>query len=118
MTLIIPQNLKLDTPTDRLPRLRKNLSQLLFKYFKGFHFSALEIQLYSLVFRFDIHYYTCGGCSVLLNVDTRAHDDVVGTLRSDDISATPLEKLIHTKYDIATSYIRISLCSLLFKVRS
>lgn len=37
----------------------------------------------------------------MLNVDTRAHDDVVGTLRSDDISATPLEKLIHTKYAIS-----------------
>ncbi|CAH0698692.1 unnamed protein product [Spodoptera exigua] len=50
---------------------------------------------------FDIHYYTCGGCNVLLNVDTRAHDDAVGTLRTDDISATPLEKLIHTKWQDA-----------------
>lgn len=52
----------------------------------------------TFVLRFDIHYYTCGGCNVLLNVDTRAHDDVAGPLRTDDISATPLEKLIHTKY--------------------
>ncbi|CAD0195173.1 unnamed protein product [Chrysodeixis includens] len=51
--------------------------------------------------RFDIHYYTCGGCNVLLNVDTRAHDDVAGSLRTDDISATPLEKLIHTKWQDA-----------------
>lgn len=51
--------------------------------------------------RFDIHYYTCGGCNVLLNVDTRAHDDVAGPLRTDDISATPLEKLIHTKWQDA-----------------
>ncbi|XP_013181121.1 PREDICTED: protein FAM188B2-like [Papilio xuthus] len=51
--------------------------------------------------RFDIHYYTCGGCHVLLNVDTRSHEDVVGGLRSDDISATPLEKLIHTKWQDA-----------------
>ncbi|XP_038208490.1 inactive ubiquitin carboxyl-terminal hydrolase MINDY-4B [Zerene cesonia] len=50
--------------------------------------------------RFDIHYYTCGGCHVLLNVDTRAHEDV-GPLRTDDISATPLEKLIHTKWQDA-----------------
>ncbi|CAK1541353.1 unnamed protein product [Leptosia nina] len=50
--------------------------------------------------RFDIHYYTCGGCHVLLNVDTRAHEDA-GTLRNDDISATPLEKLIHTKWQDA-----------------
>ncbi|XP_046974376.1 inactive ubiquitin carboxyl-terminal hydrolase MINDY-4B isoform X2 [Vanessa cardui] len=50
--------------------------------------------------RFDIHYYTCGGCHVLLNVDTRAHEDSV-TLRNDDISATPLEKLIHTKWQDA-----------------
>ncbi|KAL0849717.1 hypothetical protein ABMA28_011679 [Loxostege sticticalis] len=51
--------------------------------------------------RFDIHYYTCGGCNVLLNVDTRAHDETAGTLRTDDISATPLEKLIHTKWQDA-----------------
>ncbi|CAH2990379.1 unnamed protein product [Chilo suppressalis] len=50
--------------------------------------------------RFDIQYYTCGGCNVLLNVDTRAHDEA-GTLRNDDISATPLEKLIHTKWQDA-----------------
>ncbi|KAI8430414.1 hypothetical protein MSG28_000695 [Choristoneura fumiferana] len=50
------------------------------------------------LFKFDIHYYTCGGCHVLLNVDTRSHDDSAGPMRSDDISATPLEKLIHTKY--------------------
>ncbi|CAG9782665.1 unnamed protein product [Diatraea saccharalis] len=46
--------------------------------------------------RFDIQYYTCGGCNVVLNVDTRAHDEA-GSMRNDDISATPLEKLIHTK---------------------
>ncbi|KAJ0181476.1 hypothetical protein K1T71_003561 [Dendrolimus kikuchii] len=51
--------------------------------------------------RFDIHYYTCGGCHVLLNVDTRAHEEAVSTLRSDDISATPLEKLIYTKWQDA-----------------
>ncbi|XP_031769945.1 inactive ubiquitin carboxyl-terminal hydrolase MINDY-4B isoform X2 [Galleria mellonella] len=51
--------------------------------------------------RFDIHYYTCGGCHVLLNVDTRAHDDSSGVLRNDDINATPLEKLIHTKWQDA-----------------
>lgn len=51
--------------------------------------------------RFDIHYYTCGGCHVLLNVDTRTQDEAVGTLKADDISATPLEKLIHTKWQDA-----------------
>ncbi|XP_045760669.1 inactive ubiquitin carboxyl-terminal hydrolase MINDY-4B isoform X1 [Maniola jurtina] len=50
--------------------------------------------------RFDIHYYTCGGCHVLLNVDTRAHEDLV-PMRNDDITATPLEKLIHTKWQEA-----------------
>ncbi|XP_041974117.1 inactive ubiquitin carboxyl-terminal hydrolase MINDY-4B isoform X2 [Aricia agestis] len=50
--------------------------------------------------RFDIHYYTCGGCHVLLNVDTRAQEDQ-GPLRNDDISATPLEKLILTKWQDA-----------------
>ncbi|XP_061708612.1 inactive ubiquitin carboxyl-terminal hydrolase MINDY-4B isoform X3 [Cydia pomonella] len=51
--------------------------------------------------RFDVHYYTSGGCHVLLNVDTRAHDDIAGPMRNDDISATPLEKLIHTKWQDA-----------------
>ncbi|XP_063392732.1 inactive ubiquitin carboxyl-terminal hydrolase MINDY-4B isoform X3 [Cydia fagiglandana] len=51
--------------------------------------------------RFDVHYYTTGGCHVLLNVDTRAHDDLAGPMRNDDISATPLEKLIHTKWQDA-----------------
>ncbi|XP_028035901.1 inactive ubiquitin carboxyl-terminal hydrolase MINDY-4B isoform X2 [Bombyx mandarina] len=51
--------------------------------------------------RFDIHYYTCGGCHVLLNVDTRAHDDTTAAMRTDDITATPLEKLILTKWQDA-----------------
>ncbi|KAL4706097.1 hypothetical protein ACJJTC_017877 [Scirpophaga incertulas] len=51
--------------------------------------------------RFDIHYYTCGGCNVLLNVDTRAQDEGAACSRNDDISATPLEKLIHTKWQDA-----------------
>ncbi|XP_048482051.1 inactive ubiquitin carboxyl-terminal hydrolase MINDY-4B isoform X3 [Plutella xylostella] len=50
--------------------------------------------------RFDIQYYTCGGCHVMLNVDTRAQDEPSAG-RSDDISATPLEKLIHTKWQDA-----------------
>ncbi|CAH0723010.1 unnamed protein product, partial [Brenthis ino] len=50
--------------------------------------------------RFDIHYYTCGGCHVLLNVDTRAQEETA-VMRNDDISATPLEKLIHTKWQDA-----------------
>ncbi|CAK1600365.1 unnamed protein product [Parnassius mnemosyne] len=50
---------------------------------------------------FDIHYYTCGGCHVLLNVDTRTHEDEACGIRNDDISATPLEKLIHTKWQDA-----------------
>ncbi|XP_063546708.1 inactive ubiquitin carboxyl-terminal hydrolase MINDY-4B isoform X2 [Cydia strobilella] len=51
--------------------------------------------------RFDVHYYTSGGCHVLLSVDTRAHDDIAGPMRNDDISATPLEKLIYTKWQDA-----------------
>ncbi|CAG9108374.1 unnamed protein product [Plutella xylostella] len=50
--------------------------------------------------RFDIQYYTCGGCHVMLNVDTRAQEEPSAG-RSDDISATPLEKLIHTKWQDA-----------------
>ncbi|CAG5052148.1 unnamed protein product [Parnassius apollo] len=51
--------------------------------------------------RFDVHYYTCGGCHVLLNVDTRTHEDTACFSRNDSNSATPLEKLIHTKWQDA-----------------
>ncbi|GBP79478.1 Inactive ubiquitin carboxyl-terminal hydrolase MINDY-4B [Eumeta japonica] len=51
--------------------------------------------------RFEIQYYTCGGCHVLLCVDTRAHENNPGGARADDIHATPLERLIHTKWQDA-----------------
>ncbi|XP_045542463.1 inactive ubiquitin carboxyl-terminal hydrolase MINDY-4B-like [Papilio machaon] len=50
--------------------------------------------------RFDIHYYTCGGCYVALNVDTRVESQV--TVCKDDLHTTTLEKLIHTKWQDAT----------------
>lgn len=48
------------------------------------------------MFRFDLHYYTCGGCQVFLTVDTRGEREG-GSSMKDDINATPLEKLIHSK---------------------
>ncbi|XP_077283192.1 inactive ubiquitin carboxyl-terminal hydrolase MINDY-4B, partial [Arctopsyche grandis] len=50
--------------------------------------------------RFDLHYYTCGGCQVFLTVDTRGEHEG-GTALRDDINATPLEKLIHSKWQDA-----------------
>jgi hypothetical protein len=57
------------------------------------------------VCRFDLHYYTCGGGHNLLSVDTRFSEDVLGGSaaggkepeREDFSTASPLEKLIHTK---------------------
>ncbi|GAB0098483.1 Ubiquitin carboxyl-terminal hydrolase MINDY [Sergentomyia squamirostris] len=65
--------------------------------------------------RFELHYYTCAGCHLSMTVDTRTHDDPDGMLQSQtsqassgnnsgnnqntqDIVATPLERLIHTKW--------------------
>ncbi|XP_013148449.1 PREDICTED: protein FAM188B2-like [Papilio polytes] len=50
--------------------------------------------------RFDIHFYTCGGCYVPLSIDTRVQSQA--TARKDDLHTTPLEKLIHTKWQDAT----------------
>lgn len=56
-------------------------------------------------FRFEIQYYTCGGSHATLTVDTRARQDAApdnGASRDQDqvidVVATPLEKLIHTKF--------------------
>ncbi|XP_012274528.1 methylcrotonoyl-CoA carboxylase subunit alpha, mitochondrial [Orussus abietinus] len=55
--------------------------------------------------RFDVQYYTCGGSHATLTVDTRAHDVASGsdasTKDSLDMAATPLEKLIHSKWQDA-----------------
>ncbi|XP_015587923.1 inactive ubiquitin carboxyl-terminal hydrolase MINDY-4B isoform X4 [Cephus cinctus] len=56
--------------------------------------------------RFEVQYYTCGGSHATLTVDTRAGDNASGlqdsaTRDSMDIAATPLEKLIHTKWQDA-----------------
>jgi hypothetical protein len=53
-----------------------------------------------VVFRFDLHYYTCGGSHNLLAVDTRYNEDELcgkQAGREDFSTAPPLEKLIHTK---------------------
>lgn len=62
--------------------------------------------------RFELHYYTCAGCYVTLTVDNRSHDDPMATqsggngsggnassiVLRDDMVASPLERLIHTKW--------------------
>ncbi|KAJ9583709.1 hypothetical protein L9F63_021945 [Diploptera punctata] len=56
-------------------------------------------------FRFDLHYYSCGGSHNLLSIDTRYEESLAGgnesSGREDHTSATPLEKLIHTKWQDA-----------------
>lgn len=70
--------------------------------------------------RFELHYYTCAGCYVSMTVDNRIQDDPSlcstsggnsgshggsgnnsGYKVRDDIVASPLERLIHTKWEEA-----------------
>ncbi|XP_043284710.1 inactive ubiquitin carboxyl-terminal hydrolase MINDY-4B isoform X2 [Venturia canescens] len=55
--------------------------------------------------RFEVQYYTCGGSHAALTIDTRSKDSIVGldTTSRDpvDIAVTPLEKLIHSKWQDA-----------------
>lgn len=67
--------------------------------------------------RFELHYYTCAGCYLAMTVDNRSQDDPNaggsgvgvgggsnlvasgdGLMGRDDIVASPLERLIHTKW--------------------
>ncbi|XP_077280075.1 inactive ubiquitin carboxyl-terminal hydrolase MINDY-4B isoform X1 [Temnothorax americanus] len=55
--------------------------------------------------RFEIQYFTCGGSHATLTVDTRANETSGGsdaaTMETADIAATPLEKLIRSKWQDA-----------------
>ncbi|XP_066597053.1 inactive ubiquitin carboxyl-terminal hydrolase MINDY-4B isoform X2 [Prorops nasuta] len=56
--------------------------------------------------RFEVQYYTCGGSHATLIVDTRANEngsrtDISGNKECVDMAATPLEKLIRSKWQDA-----------------
>ncbi|RLU18592.1 hypothetical protein DMN91_008949 [Ooceraea biroi] len=54
--------------------------------------------------RFEVQYFTCGGSHATLTVDTRANEASGGsdaTMEAADIAATPLEKLIRSKWQDA-----------------
>ncbi|XP_043480672.1 inactive ubiquitin carboxyl-terminal hydrolase MINDY-4B [Leptopilina heterotoma] len=56
--------------------------------------------------RFDVQYYTCGGSHATLTIDTKARENASGlegreAKESLDMAATPLEKLIHSKWQDA-----------------
>ncbi|KAH0946994.1 hypothetical protein HN011_007128 [Eciton burchellii] len=55
--------------------------------------------------RFEVQYFTCGGSHATLTVDTRANETSGGsdaaTMETADIAATPLEKLIRSKWQDA-----------------
>lgn len=76
--------------------------------------SALSDTVY-VIDRFELHYYTCAGCYLSMTIDNRTQDSSdsmpssmnpgnsngnSGSTR-DDIVATPLERLIHTKWSEA-----------------
>lgn len=63
--------------------------------------------------RFELHYYTCAGCYLSMTIDNRTQESSdsvttmtpgsssngnAGNVTRDDIVATPLERLIHTKW--------------------
>lgn len=66
------------------------------------------------VCRFELHYYTCAGCYLSMTIDNRtlessdsvtsmnasssSNGNASGNVSRDDIVATPLERLIHTKW--------------------
>ncbi|XP_015185282.1 PREDICTED: protein FAM188B2 isoform X1 [Polistes dominula] len=55
--------------------------------------------------RFEVQYFACGGSHATLTVDTRANENASGvestSKESIDIAATPLEKLIRSKWQDA-----------------
>ncbi|XP_011691798.1 PREDICTED: protein FAM188B2 isoform X1 [Wasmannia auropunctata] len=55
--------------------------------------------------RFEVQYFTCGGSYATLTVDTRANEasgsSDAATMETTDIAATPLEKLIRSKWQDA-----------------
>lgn len=74
--------------------------------------------------RFELHYYTCAGCYVAMVVDNRAIEEPPhmpnqsngtnssgggGGMSSGDVSASPIERLIHTKWDEAKVTLKGSL---------
>lgn len=67
--------------------------------------------------RFELHYYTCAGCYLAMSVDNRSQDEPINVssggggvngsstnpnngpnLLRDDVVASPLERIIHTKW--------------------
>lgn len=63
--------------------------------------------------RFELHYYTCAGCYISMTVDNRTQEDPMAmmgsppggnntgsssSLQRDDIGASPIERIIHTKW--------------------
>lgn len=57
--------------------------------------------------RFELHYYTCAGNYLLMNIDNRAQEDEAayggcattsGTSAKDEEFASPITRLIHTKW--------------------
>lgn len=58
--------------------------------------------------RFDLNYYTCAGCYVSMTVDNRVIEDPLnqangssGNSSGIENMSSPLERLIHTKWDEA-----------------
>lgn len=64
--------------------------------------------------RFELHYYTCAGCYISMTVDNRVQDNSnvnklsknnrganESSSRDGEITSSPLERLIHTKWQEA-----------------
>lgn len=80
--------------------------------------------------RFELHYYTCASCYLVMSVDNRSQDEPINmgggggstssggnntnssngsNLLRDDVAASPLERLIHTKWSEAKVTIKGSI---------
>ncbi|KYN28881.1 hypothetical protein ALC57_01845 [Trachymyrmex cornetzi] len=72
---------------------------------RNYHAERRNITHSVNVKRFEVQYFTCGGSHATLTVDTRANETSGGsdaaTMETADIAATPLEKLIRSKWQDA-----------------
>ncbi|KYM79845.1 hypothetical protein ALC53_09767 [Atta colombica] len=71
---------------------------------RNYHAERRNIIHSVYVKRFEVQYFTCGGSHATLTVDTRANETSGGSdaaMETMDIAATPLEKLIRSKWQDA-----------------
>lgn len=88
---------------------------ILYKKNQVLYFFQLEVNKdfnkINIIYSFEVQYFTCGGSHATLTIDTRVREnssgtETVKTRDTVDIAATPLEKLIHSKYVFIHHYLQ------------